>query len=106
MEIFLRIRESLKAPGDSELAAVKEFIRPRVLVIDAFEVRSETPFENRELDHIIDKRYDDSNATIIISNHTIKEFTNQVGPSIADRMRENGGIVTLTNSSFRNRQGV
>jgi DNA replication protein DnaC len=104
MEIFLRLREAMNSPGDSEKAALQEFIKPFLLIIDAYEVRSDSDFENRILDHLIDKRYDAMTATIIISNDTSVAFQRQVGPSICDRIAETGGIVELKFESFRRKQ--
>lgn len=100
-DIFLRIRESMNAPGDSEIKAVNEFINKFFLVIDSFEVRSETPFENRILDHIIDRRYDLVKPTLIISNDTLDNFVKIIGPSVVDRIRETGGIIEMSWQSYR-----
>lgn len=100
-DIFLRIREGMKIEGDSEKAAIAEFVKPFLLVIDAFEVRSESQFENRMLDHIIDKRYDGQKSTIILSNDTVDNLRTVLGSSICDRMRETGGIIWMTWKSFR-----
>lgn len=100
-DMFLRIREAMNEKGDSERAAVAEFSRPYLLVIDAYEVRGETPFENRVMDHIIDLRYDALRPTLIISNETPEQFSKSVGPSIIDRIRETGGIISMDWKSFR-----
>lgn len=101
MDIFLRIRQGLRKDGDSEKAAVEYYLKPYLLVIDAYEVRGETDFENRTLDHIVDKRYDNLQSTIIISNHTREVFKKQVGASICDRITETGGVIELIYDSFR-----
>jgi len=100
-DVFLRIREAMKLSGDSERKAVSEFVKPYFLVIDAYEVRSESPFENRTLDHIIDRRYDSVHPTLIISNDTPESFTKSVGVSICDRISETGGIIEMNWESFR-----
>jgi DNA replication protein DnaC len=102
-DMFLRIREAMKTTGDSERAAIEEFIKPYLLVIDAYEVRSDSDFENRMLDHIIDKRYDNLKTTIIISNDTVQNFEKTIGVSICDRIRETGGIIEMVWGSFRNK---
>ncbi|HJZ06366.1 MAG TPA: ATP-binding protein [Patescibacteria group bacterium] len=100
-DVFLRIREAMHEKGDSEQAAVKEFSRQFFLVIDAYEVRGETEFENRIMDHIIDLRYDAVKPTLIISNETPEKFSSSVGPSIIDRIKETGGIIEMDWESFR-----
>jgi DNA replication protein DnaC len=101
LEIFLEIRKSMKTKDESEIDAIEKFTKPFLLVIDAYEVRSDSEFENRILNHIIDKRYDSMKSTIIISNDTKEEFSRQIGPSIRSRMEEDGGILELKNESFR-----
>lgn len=100
-DVFLRIREAMKTDGDSERMAIEEYVKPFLVVVDAYEVRSDSDFENRMIDHIIDKRYDAMKSTIIISNDAQDAFIRHLGPSIVDRMAETGGIITLTNKSFR-----
>jgi DNA replication protein DnaC len=100
-DIFLTIREAMNTKGDSERKAIDGFVKPFSLVIDAYEVRSDSDFENRMMDHIIDKRYDDMKTTIIVSNDTVQSFSKFLGPSTVDRMAQTGGIVELKNKSFR-----
>jgi DNA replication protein DnaC len=105
-DIFLRIRQSMRPDGDSEARAVSELVKPYLLVIDAFEVRGDTPFENRVMDHIIDKRYDAVKSTIIISNDTAAGLKQALGESVVDRMRQCGGIVEMGKKSFREKNPV
>jgi DNA replication protein DnaC len=91
----------MREVGGSEKEAVREFTRPYFLVIDAYEVRGETAFENRILDHVIDLRYDAMKPTLIISNDTPEKFSQSVGLSIIDRIKETGGIVEMNWGSFR-----
>lgn len=99
--IFLKIREGMRQKLSSELEAIQAYIKPFFLVIDAYEVRSDSPFENRTLDHIIDKRYDDCKSTLIITNDKLEDFVINVGPSIADRANETGGMCEFNWESFR-----
>lgn len=101
IEIFIRLRSAMKSEYDSERSIIDELVSPFLLVIDAFEVRGETDFENRIIDHIIDRRYDAMKSTIIISNDTKEKLMQVLGESVCDRMRESGGIVEMNWSSFR-----
>ena len=101
-EVFLEIRNANNPnSGTTEIDAIKKFVEPQLLVIDAFEVRAETQFEDRVLNHIIDKRYNDLKSTVIISNDTAENFAKVVGNSIIDRIVENGSMKILTGKSFR-----
>jgi DNA replication protein DnaC len=100
-EIFVKIRSGYKLDEESEDSALRRYLNPYLLVIDAYEVRSESAFENRVINHIIDKRYDGMKSTIIISNDTVDSFEDVIGLSICDRMRETGGIIEMKWDSFR-----
>lgn len=101
LDIFIKIRSGYKLDGETEGSVIGRHLFPKLLVIDAFEVRSETAFENRVINHIIDKRYDAMKSTLIISNDKVETFEDVIGPSICDRMRETGGIVEMAWESFR-----
>lgn len=102
MDIFLQIRKSFKDKSDlAELDLIRQYLEPDLLVIDAMEVRAETPFEERILDYIIDKRYDALASTLLISNETEGKFKESVGPSIVSRIQETGGKIEFTHPSFR-----
>jgi len=103
MGVFLDIREGMKTKDKSEREAIQALIKPSLLVIDAMEVRGETDFENRVLDYLVDLRYDAGLDTILISNHTRKEFGESLGLSIISRIHESGDIVECSWESFRKR---
>jgi len=101
-DIFLETRAGMKGQdGKTELSAIEFFINPFLLVIDAFEVRGDTEYENRVLDHIIDKRYDKIKATIIIANDKKDAVKVALGKSIMSRVDQNGGIVEICCPNFR-----
>ena len=104
MGIFLDIREGMKSKDKSEREALQTFVNPRVLVIDAMEVRGETEFENRVLDYLVDLRYDAGLDTILISNQTREEFGKSLGLSIISRIHESGDIIECKWESFRKRE--
>lgn len=101
MEIFLTIKATFAQKTGDEVAALKEFSKPAVLVIDEMQVRSESEWENNILTHIVDDRYSNGLATIIISNLTHDAFRKNVGESIYSRFTEQGGIVTYDGTNFR-----
>lgn len=81
--------------------AMRRYIRPELLVIDATEVRGNTPAEYRVIDNNIDKRYRDLLDTIIITNEKSEAFFEAVGESIKSRFDEIGLIITCNWGSFR-----
>jgi DNA replication protein DnaC len=74
-----------------------------MLVIDEAQERGGTPWEDRILNHIIDRRYAAMIPTIIIANAKPDALVASLGESIADRMRETGGIIEITGTSHRGR---
>lgn len=90
------IRDTWGVHGRSEATVEKDFLRPSLLVIDEWQVRSDTPSENICLFRLIDKRYECERATLIISNHlSSAEFDASVDARIASRMHDNGGGVIV-----------
>lgn len=102
VEFFMELRDAMKEHG--EKAAVAKFVKPKILIIDALEVRGETPFEDRLLAHTVDMRYDALHDTILITNETKKSFAESYDPSIIDRINETGETIECIWNSFRNVQ--
>ena len=102
MNIFIALRGSYnKDSGTSEEQIIRDHCRPKLLIIDEMHERGESTWEDRILTHIIDTRYGDMKDTILISNQTVGEFAQQVGPSIISRLTETGGIIVCDWDSFR-----
>jgi len=84
---------------------IKDIIKVDILIIDALEVRKGSEFENRELNYIIDKRYDNPNATtILIANDTADSLKAFLGVSVFSRTEEVGGVITFNGRSFRKKE--
>jgi DNA replication protein DnaC len=100
MDIFLDIKDSYRK-GGSERDALAAYTKPSLLVVDEMQERGETAWEDRLLTHILDKRYANLKDTILISNQIEKTFLESVGPSVASRISETGGIAVCDWESFR-----
>jgi DNA replication protein DnaC len=99
---FLRIKETyVRDKGISERDVIRELRRPALLILDEIGKRSDTEWENRLLFHVIDCRYMDEKDTIVITNQTKTDFLKSIGPSLASRMSEDGGIVECDWPEFR-----
>jgi len=90
----------------SEAAVVSEFIRPALLVIDEIQERGDTPWENRLLSYMIDRRYNSGRDTLLIANLLPDSLINSLGDSIVSRMSETGGIIECTWPSYREKSNV
>jgi len=79
-----------------------DFTKPSLLVIDCIEVRKNSEYEIREINAIIDKRYDyKGKTTLLISNDTRDSLCSFIGASAVSRMKQEGGIVEFNGRSFR-----
>lgn len=101
MEIFLDIRATYKREDRTELDALAKYLGPQLLIIDEIQQRGETPFEDRILAYLVDKRYDAMVDTILLGNLNPKALKDALDPSITDRLRETGGIMEFAWKSFR-----
>lgn len=101
-EFFMKVKQTYKSGSeDSEFDVIKEFRKKSFLVLDETGKRGETDWENRLLFELIDKRYQDMSDTLMISNENQPEFIASIGPSLASRMQETGGIIQCNWPSFR-----
>lgn len=64
-----------------------------LLVIDEYQIRSDSPWENNTLRGIIDARYADDRSTILIGNLSVKGFNEYLDLAIAKRIDEQGGFI-------------
>jgi hypothetical protein len=102
MGFYLEVRAAFKTGATrTELSALLPYIKAGLLVLDEIHVRGETDWENRLLTHMLDCRYADCLHTILISNLGRDAMVASVGESVADRLRETGGVIECTWPSFR-----
>jgi len=102
-EMFLAIREGMSSEK-SERAAMKPYLTPHLLVLDAMEERGETPWEDRTFNYILDVRYDAMLDTILITNQEKDRFSDSVGLSVVSRIHECGKVIECDWDSFRGRR--
>lgn len=101
MTFFLELRATFTDDSQPELSVIQKYQTPRLLIIDEVQERGESEWENRILAHLMDLRYGDMRDTLLIGNQTPGKFRESVGDSIADRLRETGGVIECTWESFR-----
>lgn len=102
MQFFIEVKSTY---GDSskldEAAVLKKYQSASLLVIDEVGKRGGSDWENNLLFELINRRYNDRKDTILIDNRTKQEFIDTIGPSLASRMNECGGILECNWESFR-----
>jgi len=92
-EFFLAIKSSFNSSTQSEDDVLKRFLSPALLVLDELQERGDTAFEDRMLAYLIDRRYRDCKATILIANLKPDAFATALGSSIMRRVNETGGVI-------------
>jgi DNA replication protein DnaC len=97
-EMFLDIRTS-----QSEVETFKLYTDFDFLVIDQFESRSDSDYENRTLDQIIDKRYALLKTTMIITNEKEDSLAATLGKNIIRRMMQDGERIALNDTELLKR---
>lgn len=85
----------------TERQVFSKYLDPDLLVIDEIGKRSESEWENNMLFELLNSRYNELKDTILIDNRSKQHFIATIGPSIADRMNETGGIIECDWESFR-----
>lgn len=102
VQFFIEIKSSYRKDAEkTEHEVIRKFSRPSLLVIDEFGKRGESEWENTMLFEVINNRYNAMLDTVLIDNRTKAEFIARIGPSLASRMEETGGIVECNWESFR-----
>lgn len=101
MDFFLSIKATYGTDDKCERDAIAPYLNCSLLVLDEIQVRGSTEWEDRMLDHVIDKRYGMDLDTILIANLTDSDLAKNLGPSIVSRLTEKGRVCTFTNPSFR-----
>jgi len=102
MDFFLDLKASFKPQSaDSAREVIEGYCAPRFLVMDEYDKRGETYWEDQTLSYLFDRRYAAMKDTLIISNQTPEDFQQSIGLPVVSRMNESGGIIVCDWPSFR-----
>lgn len=99
MDLFRDLREGMK--DNRESARIKHFTQPSLLIIDDAHERGDTEYETRSMVNLVDHRYGDEKATLLITNQSREAFAKSVGPSIVSRIVESGVFIACDWKSYR-----
>jgi DNA replication protein DnaC len=103
-DLFATIRRSWHPQSqEDEWTALERYRKTPFLVIDEFQERSESEWENRTLVNIIDHRHASILPTVLIANLSPEAFGKSVGASMVDRISQTGGIVECGWEGLRGR---
>lgn len=98
MDIKATYRKDAK---ETEQEVVKGYASSALLVVDEVGKRGQSEWENNLLFEVLDTRYRDQLDTLILGNQSPAEFSAGIGPSLASRLNETGGIKLCNWESFR-----
>jgi DNA replication protein DnaC len=102
MDVFLDLRDAAQNnSGTSEKKVLERLESVGLLVIDEFQERGGSEWENRVICNLMDKRYSAQRPTILIANYTREEMAAALSPSVKDRIRENGKAIIFDWPSYR-----
>jgi len=105
MDVFLDLRDAAQNnSGTSEKKVMAKMEKVGLLVIDEFQERGGSEWENRIVCNLIDKRYAANRPTILIANYTREEMAKALSDSVKDRIRENGKAIIFNWKSYRANQ--
>lgn len=93
------IKASWKSGGEQEI--LQKYRRTKYLVIDEFHEKGASDWEARTLINLIDHRYDDMTATVLIANCDPDKVGEIINPSIIDRANQAGGVIPCKWASYR-----
>lgn len=101
-DFLMDIKATYKAAStETERSVLEDYSKPHLLVLDEIDRRSGNPWDDNLVFTLVNRRYNNMKGTVMISNFDPDEFKKKVDPSLADRARENGGIIHFNWKSYR-----
>lgn len=101
VEVYDLLRDSFAAGDRRAGDLMRRFSQPPLLVLDECHDRGETEWERRKLNELCDVRYCEMKPTLLITNNTLNELRDSLGPTILERSSEGGGVIVLEGMNFR-----
>lgn len=102
VEFFVALKSTYNRESSLTTEDVmQKYTSPSLLVIDEIGKRGDTEWENTILFELLNNRYNAMRDTVLIDNRSKADFIATIGPSLASRMNECGGIIECNWPSFR-----
>ena len=107
--VFMTVLQALRHVKDtyrrdserSEHDAINDLLAPDLLILDEIGAQNGSEHEKMLMFEIINERYQECRATILISNLTAEELGIFLGDRVMDRFREAGAVVAFDWASHR-----
>lgn len=90
-------KDSLRTESD----AIDDLVLPELLILDEVGVQVGSEHEKMLVFEIINERYQECRATVLISNLDQDELTAYLGERVMDRFRESGAVLAFDWASYR-----
>lgn len=101
------IKETWRSQSEkTERQALRTLCSPHLLILDEVGIQHGTDSECLILNEVINDRYGRMAPTILVSNLTMKEFTQLLGERVVDRFREGGRVLVFDWPSLRQRKST
>jgi len=103
-DIISEIKSTWHDGGKSigtENDVLRKYRSTSFLVIDEFHERGASEWEARTLINLLDHRYDDMKATVLIANIAVQKLEEAINKSIIDRANQTGGVIECNWPSYR-----
>lgn len=105
LQALRHIKDTYRRDSDkSESDAIADLLRPDLLILDEVGAQLGSEHEKMLMFEVINSRYQECRATILISNLNASELTEFLGDRVMDRFREAGAVVAFDWQSHRGRR--
>ncbi len=84
--MLLNIRGAFKSETTEEIALIKKYVSPKILVMDDLGSEKTTDWVMQTLYVIINARYEEERQTVITSNYSLEEIRKNLNDKIASRI--------------------
>lgn len=102
LDFFRDLKDAFgRDAAKTEWAVVAEYVKPALLVLDEVQERSGSDWELTQLTDLLDRRYTNRQATLLVSNLKREALAESLGASICSRLREDGDVFELAGESVR-----
>ena len=91
--LIRRVKDSWHTKEETESEVIEAFASPDLLILDEIGVQFGSEFEKQILFDVLNERYEKLKPSILLSNIPKEQLGEYLGERVADRLRENGGIM-------------
>ena len=87
--------------GRSEKQVLEGYVTPELLVIDEVGRQLGTDADKRVFFEVVDMRYERRRPTVVVSNYSMRDFREAMGPAMASRLLEDARVLLFVGPNMR-----